>query len=246
MLPQSCEKLIGPLAIMTYVCIGPEANGALAYLAGSYSRVIAAMLKTEPLALLLLVLLSSPLLAQDTVIRIEEEWELQLNTPNSFRGSPQIETVLAPTGSAEGITARFLINKRTSFDAQVGGLQMQIMQGNVVLAAADLSEVALNTPGEKVLWTQRLSLNKGLLTFEILNGSSVTWGKFPGKADFSLSVQTNLTNLNGYHPNVTAAESNVDFGQPRVNKLILRKARTYTNNGKSIERADSRVIYQYQ
>lgn len=179
-----------------------------------------------------------------SITMIEEDWELDLLTPNSMKSSPQLVCALSPYANCQSYYATFDINKRST-DGAGGGLQVQLWYGQQLLGFGNFSLTdSLDSVGDRIRWTERLSLsNKGVLTFEIVNGSSQTWPKFPGNGELSVSTNTNLIDLNAYDPNVTAAYSGVDFGNSRVDKLILRKVRTYTSGKKSVERALDRVVY---
>jgi len=64
------------------------------------------------------------LLAQ-SITMVEEDWELDLNTPNSSKSSPQLTCAMSPLGDCNSLYATFDINKR-SIDAKGGGLQVEI------------------------------------------------------------------------------------------------------------------------
>jgi hypothetical protein len=85
---------------------------------------------------------------------------------------------------------------------------------------------------------------QGQLIVQVLNGSSTSWGKFGGKAGLVVSASTSLSNLNSYDPNVTVANTGIDYGSQRVDKLVLRKIRVFTDNKKSVEQAIERVVFQ--
>lgn len=94
---------------------------------------------------------------------VEEDWELNLNTPNSLKSSPQLTCTMSPIGNADGFYATFDINKR-SVDGRGGGLQVQLWHGQGRLAIGKFtSSSSLYSAGERLRWTTRLSLsNKGV------------------------------------------------------------------------------------
>jgi hypothetical protein len=179
-----------------------------------------------------------------TITQVDEEWELDLKGPNSLKSSPQLTCSMSPTSNCDSIYVTFVINKRVYPEGKGGGLQVQIWNGNTLLATGDaVSTRSLEVTGEKILWTQRMSVTKGVLKIEILSGTSTTWGKFGGQGELVASTNVSFNNMNGYDANVSADNSGVDFGNQRVQKLILRKVRTYDNNKKSIEKALDRVVF---
>lgn len=190
-----------------------------------------------------LLLIAAPVFAQGNVTAIEEDWQLIIDTPNASRSSPQLNCLISTTGNTLSVYAVLLINQHAS---KGGSLELQLWNGPTLLDSSNLgSYESFGTPGEKIEWTTRMELaNNGVLTVQILNGTSTTWGKFGGKTELVVSKQTSLQDLNAYDPNVTTDASGVEYGNSRVSKLTLRKLRVYTGNKKSTEHALDRVVYQ--
>jgi len=200
---------------------------------------------TKRFALACLIVVSwGAVSSAQAISAIEEDWELDLNTPNSAKSSPQLVCVTSPSADCEGYYATFEINKQSA-GGGAGGMQVQLWHGSDQLAVGSFpSTYSLDSDGERIRWTTSLSIsNKGVLTFQVINGTSQTWGKFGSTGQLTASASSNLVDLNSYDPNVSAANSGVDFGNARVNKLILRRVRTYTNGKKNVERALDRVVY---
>lgn len=189
-----------------------------------------------------ILILCSPMLYSADVTAIEEEWQLEVGTSNSAKSSPQVTTLISSTGDASGYHALLLVNHQGSHG---GGIQLQLWNGANLIATGEEELESLSNIGEKIQWTTRMEVNnQGQLIVQVLNGSSTTWGKFGGKAGLVVSAPTSLSNLNGYDPNVTVANTGIDYGSQRVNKLVLRKIRVFTDNKKSVEQALERVVYQ--
>lgn len=200
-------------------------------------------------SLVVLALYAGPLdnlAAAEDITAIEEEWELIVGTPNVSRSSPQVSCAISPLGHLGSLHAVFDVNQRTVRDSEGGGTQLNVYDGDVLLGSSTGNSTgSLSVSSERVLWTQRMSVSpSGLLTFEILNGSSTTWGKFGGKGELIVSVPTSLANLNAYDANATTSQSGVTFGGGRVRKLTLKKVRIYTGNKKSVEQALERVVHE--
>ena len=79
-----------------------------------------------------------------------------------------------------------------------------------------------------------MSVSEGTLTYEVTNGSSTTWGTF-GTGELTVSVPTNLPNLQGYNVNYSANSSGVGFGSNRVSSLVLKRVRFITGSGFTFE-----------
>jgi hypothetical protein len=177
------------------------------------------------------------------VTAVEEDWQLDIDTPSAARSSPQLNCVMSATGDNLSYYAVLLINQQSS---QGGGLELQLWHGQTLLSSSQLANTAsLGTMGERIQWTTQMSLsNNGVLTVQILSGSSTTWGRFGGKSELIVSAQTPLQNLNFYNVNFSTGNSGVEFGNQRVSKLILRKVRVYESNKKSTEQALERIVFQ--
>jgi len=90
-----------------------------------------------------------------------------------------------------------------------------------------------------------VELNDGNLTFEIINGTSTTWGNFGGQGYLKSSIATDLTDLNAYDPSVSVEHSGVGYAANRVVWLALRRVRAYTDTGEEVEDTTLRVVHAY-
>lgn len=195
-------------------------------------------------AVVSLAIQSSSQVRAESVTSIEEDWQLQIDTPNAAKSSPQVNCLTSTGADIESPYALFLVNQPGSTG---GNLQLQLWNGGQLLVTTDVpnSSAVLDKAGDRINWTTRLSVSKGVLTAEVLNLSSSTWGNSSGKNTIaSVSAPTSLNDLNNYDPNVTCRNSGVEFGNMRVQKLLLRKTRIYTGKQKSVETSLERVVFQ--
>lgn len=177
------------------------------------------------------------------VVRIEEDWELTLSSPDADSVAPQVTTSLSPLGNVNGLHATFELNHQTAPDFAAGGLHLHMWNGEQRLASVNHSNNGVaQTSGEVVRWTQALSINDGQLTVEIKSGTSTTWGHF-GNGSFRASVATTLTNLDGYSPEVTVSQSGVGFAGNRVQSFKLTKVRAKLSTGQVVEDNTVRVVH---
>ena len=179
------------------------------------------------------------------ITKVDEYWELDLNTPNSYKGAPQLTFLISPTGTTDSLYGILVVNQRVG---EVGGLQLQLWNGDTRIATSTFSDVeTLATTGEKVQWITEMTVNNGTLTIAIKNLSTDTWGNYgTNQTVLTASTATSLSNFNAYDLNVSAANSGVDFGTTRVGKLILKKVVTVTGNQKSTDQLSSeKVIFQF-
>jgi len=82
-----------------------------------------------------------------------------------------------------------------------------------------------------------------VLQFEIINGSSATWGNFGGQGYLRANVATNLADLNQYTPQLSVDNSGVGYAANRVHSLVLKKVRLVTATGQVFEDATARVVH---
>lgn len=165
------------------------------------------------------------------VISIEEHWVLHVSQPELDRSAPQTTMVMSPSGELAGAFFLFTLNHATVPDYRPGGMQVQLWEGTTLVDnhAGDATE-PLSHGDETVTWVQRISLEDGTLTFQVLNGSSESWGSFGGD-DLTLNTSTSLTGLNSYLPVISLTESEVGYAENRVVSLVLTKLVWVTDDG---------------
>ncbi len=167
--------------------------------------------------------------ADQTIDRIEEDWELVVTTPDSGTTAPQVTCVISPTGDLDCVHATIELNHHTQPNYASGGVHLQVWRGETIQAAKCSSDHRLlQHDGETVRWTQRVSLSDGTLKFEVLNGTSQTWGAFGAQGVLSHLVSSNLSSLSGYNSSVSTANSGVGYAGNRVSKLALTAVRYYS------------------
>ena len=160
---------------------------------------------------------------------IEEDWVLVVADPDPIGIGPQITTVMSPDGGDTVKFVAFDMNYREYPNFAPGGLQTQIWAADQVIGTSTQGSALFNTIGEQVSWTQRMSLIGNILTYDIQNGSSTTWGQFGQGANLRVSVPTTLVSLAGYASNNSATRSGVSWEQNHVRSLTLAKVRYYAN-----------------
>lgn len=211
-----------------------------------YPMILRAGLVAGLLLALGLVVGSVPASAQ-TILRVEEDWEMQVKLPDKPTNAPQITCALSPTADLSGLHALFELNDRTMNTYLPGGLQLQVWHGTIPLIERNFpSEALMETEDETVTWTQSMSLAGGVLTFEIIGGSSTTWGPFGGEGNLKALLITTLGDLNGYNPAVSVANSRIGYAANRVRSLVLKRVRVTTSTGQVLEDGTERVVYRQE
>jgi hypothetical protein len=86
----------------------------------------------------------------------------------------------------------------------------------------------LATNNESITWTQRMSLNGGNVSYQVVSGQSTTWGQF-GQGDEKLAVTFNspVSSLSNYSPDSSVARTSVSFESNRVTSMNLVRVRYY-------------------
>lgn len=165
----------------------------------------------------------------DPVLRIEEDWEMELNEPNNDTTAPQFHTVMSPNENVDGYYAQTLWNYRETPEFAPGGVQLHSYNGETLVRKRSIESGTLSTTAETITWTQSLDTDGTTLTFTIDNGASETWGAF-GR-DMNISSTAYLSQLNGYSPDTSVANSCVTFGANRVQHLKIKRIRYYGAGG---------------
>lgn len=192
------------------------------------------------LAWIVPVLLAADARAQ--TVRIEEDWELRVSVPDARSSSPQVTCSISPTGRMDSIHARFELNQRSLPSFVPGGMQLQLWNGNAILAVQDAHSTAtLAAAKETIRWTTAMSLSKGIITIEVVNGQSTTWGDFGNGT--RVATPSSLENLDGYQPPASIDHSEVCLGANQVRQLSLKRIRWIKASGQAIEDSLERVVH---
>jgi hypothetical protein len=170
------------------------------------------------------------------IVEIQEHWELSIGEPDAASSSPQVSMVMSPNNHLYGHFFVFTLNHHSDPEWVPGGMQVQHWDGeDVVESHIGPQEGVMTNANEVVRWVQKLSLSSGQLNFEIVSGSSTSWGAFGGQGHLKAAFATNLSNLNNYYPGISIQQSGVCFAGNRVKSLTLTKLRWIDSTGQSYE-----------
>lgn len=179
------------------------------------------------------------------VWQVEEEWELVLAEPDTSTTGPQITCTISPLGNLSGQYGTFDMNHRSAPTFRSGGVHLHTWNGETRLGTISKGSTAvLNTTGETITWTTIMTLESGVLTFDIDYGASSSWGSF-GDGVIS-SVVSTLGNLNQYSPDFSADNSGIGFASNRVSSLKLKKVTYHRQGGQTVVDNTVRVIHAVQ
>lgn len=178
------------------------------------------------------------------VVRVEEDWELRVDQPDANSNGPQVSCALSPYSHLEGVHAVFELNHRNLPTFVSGGMQLQVWNYETPLASRKFpNDNMLQMADETIRWTQVMKLDGGSLVFEIINGTSTTWGNFGGQGYLRFATQTDLNHLNSYDPNVSVENSGVGFAANRVLYLAMRRVRIVLADGNVVEDETTRIVH---
>ena len=180
------------------------------------------------------------------IVRVEEDWELTVGTPDAASDAPQITCLISPNGNLDSWYATFELNQQSELTFESGGLQLQIWDGEVLVADNGYpNRSALTTNGEVIRWTQSMRVHDNRLIFEVIRGASTTWGAFGGQGYLRASIPSSLDSLSGYNPAVSVANSGVSYAGNRVDSIVLRAVRYYKSTGEVVEDNTPRTVHTH-
>lgn len=183
--------------------------------------------------------------AQDSIVQVEEDWELVVADPDVNSNGPQLACAIAPGNDLDGVYATFELNHCSTPQSAVGGLHLHVWDGETRLQSTSAPETRqLATSGESITWTQRMTLQNGQLIFEVVNGHSTTWGAFGGQGNLKVSAPCSATSLDGYTPTVSVNNSGVSYASQRVQNLVLRQVRLVKADGTILSAALNHAVYE--
>lgn len=180
------------------------------------------------------------------LIRVEEDWVALVAQPDPSTSSPQILNVISPTQSTSGIFGLIQVNHRDQPTFYEGGLQVQARRDSEFIAAAQARRTSvLSRSNDSLRYTVGMQLTETGIRFELLNGSSRTWGKF-AETPVSVSVAASGLTLEDYSPEFSAENSCVNLGAHRIELLYLNTTRRIFDDGEVVTDTSNRVLHRYQ
>ena len=170
------------------------------------------------------------------VTRVEEDWALQIGTPDTNNTAPMVKTVMSAQADLLGYCAFYDINYEMQGSPPKlvhGGFGIEMWNPNQQWpdTAYYPSTALLKVPNEVVIWTQQLDLNNGVLSFSVWDASSLTWGVAPGRLLNLSKASVPYADLSGYTPTVSVAESGPTWYPQLVTSLKLKTVRYYDSGG---------------
>ncbi|GIW97396.1 MAG: hypothetical protein KatS3mg111_0729 [Pirellulaceae bacterium] len=187
------------------------------------------------LAILCVLTLSLPTRAQ-SIVQIEEDWELVVIQPEVQLDAPQITMTMLPFYSSTYLQVD--INHATEPEFQRGGVQVRACDNKGCFASKRLApDQVIADSGEVIRWTQSVRAVPGGFEFGIESGSSSSFGAFGGSASY-VTIPATLAGSGGleaYNPMDSLNNSGVTFSRNRVERLRLKSVRVHLSSGDVFE-----------
>lgn len=218
-----------------------------------HSDVPGAALSLSAIMLRWLIVMSTCLFAASraaaddpSIIRVEEDWRVEVGTPEPEDHAPQIVTVLSPVGNLEREHSVFELNHASFPDYTSGGMQLQFWRQDWLWGYGSTPHhQKLYHDNEVITFTSTMLIDGSFLEFQIVNGVSQTWSTFGGNGYLKTRYYTTLDDLDEYSPDVSAANSRVAFASHRVRKLVLTQVRYYSEDGLVATDSTPRIVHEH-
>jgi hypothetical protein len=188
-------------------------------------------------------LASSAAATTPSIVRVEEDWELVVASPDSNSVGPQVTCMISATGDFTSLVGGFDVNHRSWPGFVGGGLQLQVCEGELPLETKESVCDCTMSQSDTVRWTASMALQGDNFVLEISDGTSATWGSFGNQGNLKTITATTLGNLNAYTPNFSVQNSGVGYAANRVQSLVLKRVRLITDTGQVIEDSTPRTVH---
>lgn len=140
-------------------------------------------------------------IAPPEIVRIEEDWQLEIRLVDAEQGIPAVVTSMHPGGKNGAIQFEFAINHAKHPTFSPGGYQLRVLAGDKTIAHRRKQKGRRLTEGEKISWTQVIQKTEEGTYFGVTSGESQTWGQFGGVPSFLFlkDSETDFKDLAGYN-----------------------------------------------
>ena len=181
-----------------------------------------------------------------TIVRVEEDWVIEISAPDIDASAPQIITALSSTERLADVHSVFEINHSNFPSYTPGGLQMQVWSGDSLLVYKNSAKTGtLNTANETITYTTSMTISGPKIIFEVKNGNSTTWGTFGTTGRLRAELDTHQLGFSRYSPETSVANSYVGYASHRVKKLALKQVRYYSALGLVRTDTTERIVHQH-
>lgn len=196
------------------------------------------------LSVAMVIVASEKAFALPPYVRIEEDWELVLNTPDLSFPTPQIVMTMKPARTSSK-SCLFLVNHHDNPSFKAGGGQIQLWDAGLRSYKSFTGPTLINV-GERVTWTQYMQRDGSRIYFGLSAVDGDAWGtntpETLGGPIYWIDGNPEFWN---YDSGVSTEEAAITFGPERVELLRLVQVRKYKKDG-SFEVEGARQVYPIQ
>ena len=169
------------------------------------------------------------------IIRIEEDWEIQVAAPWPDRNTPELVASMGPVADESESVVSLLINHATYPEYRAGGVQLQVWKNEQLMGRSTFAHNRqLATANEIIRFTLVMAMGSGKLKFQVTSGTSSTFGEFGGGN--WIEAPTSLTSLASYSPAASIYRSALSVGRNRLSKYQINQVRVSTESGETIDK----------
>ncbi len=170
--------------------------------------------------------------AAEPWVKVEEDWVLRLNEPDSETNSPQLTVYLTPNSNEPLSYFQVQLNHAADRDFLGGGFRVAAISNDVsVDQALSSTRAAFTKDGDEIRWTSVMVVTDTEILFAIKNGTSQAWGDFGGP-DYLVRMNADQTNdFSQYAPQFSINNLDIGLGRNRVQSLKLQRVRAFREDG---------------
>lgn len=193
--------------------------------------------------LLLVSVLATPnCLAQSTSLwKVEEDWEMVTQEPDSAIVSPQVSFAMFPCGHehidevvqhAHNVYFLLQMNYFADDYFSAGGFHVAaVEQEDIVDEERSATQIVLSSDHDHVSWTSVMAVVDNKLMFAVKNGYGNDWGTFGGPEYLVQMQNCPISNLKEYDYSTSLKNVDISFGANRVDSITLKEVRLYYTDG---------------
>ncbi len=169
------------------------------------------------------------------IYKIEEDWEMVINEPDSITNSPQITFFTSPSVNLDQAYFQLQMNYAADTGFSSGGFHVAAVHDHTIIdeARSDTRSV-LSADGDRIRWTSVMAVIHEKVLFAVKDGYGQVWGQFGGPDYLVKIVPSPVPDLSEYHPQHSLDSVDVGFGANRVESVTLREVRVFYTDGRMI------------
>ena len=175
------------------------------------------------------------LAADPTIYKIEEDWEMVINEPDSANYSPQVTFFTSPSANLDEAYFQLQMNYAADAEFSGGGFHVASVQNEAILdEARSETRSILATDGDHIRWTSVMAVIQNKALFAVKNGQGTEWGNFGGPEYLVRMTPSPVSDLSGYNPQQSLDTVDIGFGANRVQSITLLQVRFFYTDGQTV------------